>query len=97
MLPNTDHLFWLRHDADRFEAERTRLISEYIATVPEEHRASVQAFQSRIDAARSSMTPDQFLVWMQKEVRELTENMSDQFLAITHKAQDIKRALGSAE
>ena len=97
MLPNTDHLFWLRHDTDRFEAERARLISEYIATVPEEHRASVQAFQNKIDAARSTMSQDQFLTFLQQESRELAENLSDQFLAITHKAQDIKRELRSIE
>ena len=97
MLPNTDHLFWLRHDTDRFEAERTRLISEYIATVPEEHRASVQAFQNKIDAARSTMSQDQFLTFLQQESRELAENLSDQFLASTHKAQDIKRELRPIE
>lgn len=97
MLPNVDHLFWLRHDEDRFEAERNRIISEYISSIPEPHRNAAYAFQLKIDEARMRLSQDEFLKWMQQEARELAENLSDQFLAVQHKAQDIKNALKSAE
>ncbi len=95
MIPNLDHLFWLRHDKERFEQERNRLVTEYIKSVPEEHRAAAYAMQCKIDLARMTLSPEEFLKWMQREMAELGENLADQFAFIGHKAQDIKAQLRS--
>lgn len=93
MLPTTDHLFWLRHDKEAFEAERNRLISDYIKSLPEHQRVAAHAMQCKIDLARQTLSPDEFLKWMQQETAEMARNMNDLFLAVQHRAQDIKNAL----
>ena len=93
MIPSTEHLFWLRHDPAKFEAARAALINEYLESVPAEHQESARAMQDKIDAARATMSSEQLLKWMQGELRELGENLADQFGFIAHKAQDIKSTL----
>ena len=93
MLPNLDHLASLRDDDLRFEAERSRIISEYIKSLPEEHQRQAYAYQLRIDAARLTMSSERFLQWMVNEASEMADNLSDQFLAIAHKAQDIEKSI----
>lgn len=97
MIPSTDHLFWLRHDPAKFEAARGELITEYLKSVPEEHRKAAYAMQCKIDLARETMSPEQLLEWMRKELAELAENLSDQFSFIAHKAQDMKSALNQLD
>jgi hypothetical protein len=92
-LPNTDHLFWLRHDKERFEAERTRLIDEHIQSLPESHQLAARAMQDRIDAARQVMADDEFLQWMVRETAELSANLSDQFAYIGHVADCMQKRL----
>lgn len=95
-LPSVDHLFWLRHDEDRFEVERSRLISDFIKSMPEEHRMAAYAMQCKIDAARLTMSSDELLQWMVREFAELQANMMDQFAFIGHKVADIKKQLDGA-
>lgn len=97
MIPSVDHLYALAGDEDAFERERNRLITEYIKSIPEQHRRAAYAMQCKIDAARLTLGPQEFLAWMQLEALELAENLGDQFSFIAHKAQDIKRDLKSAE
>jgi len=94
-IPSVDHLFWLRHDTDKFEAERNRLISEYIKSVPEEHRVAAYAMQCKIDVARMTLSCDELLVWMVSEAAELGANLDDQFAFIGHKAADMKKTLSA--
>jgi hypothetical protein len=94
-IPSVDHLFWLRHDPDRFEAERNRLISDYIKSLPEENRTAAYAMQCKIDAARMTMSSDELLQWMVREAAELNANLSDQFSFIGHKAADMKKTLNA--
>jgi hypothetical protein len=91
--PSLDHLFWLRHDAVKFEVARQQLISDYIKSLPEKHRKSAYAMQCKIDLARQTLSQDEFLQWMKTEFVELSENLSDQFAFIAHKAQELKSTL----
>lgn len=93
MLPDLSRLYELRHDKHLFEVERNRLICEYISSIPEENRKSAYLMQLKIDEARMRLSPEELLQWMQHEASELAENLSDQFLAIAHKAHDIKAVL----
>jgi len=95
MIPDIEHLYALRHDEDRFEAERNRIISTYIKSLPEERRHAAYAMQCRVDLARMTMTQGDLLKWMIAEAAELQANLSDQFGFIGHKAGDIKKALGA--
>ena len=92
-LPSVEHLFWLRHDEIRFEAERSRLISEYINSLPEERRRSAYLMQLKIDEARVKLSDDELLAWMVREATELQENLADQFNAIRNTATRLKRSL----
>lgn len=80
-LFDTEHLFWLRHDTPRFEKERLRLIEEMISSSPPEVQEKLRQYQQRIDEARSTLSPDQFLKWMQQEQQEARENVLDQLQA----------------
>ena len=93
MLPNIDHLFWLRHDKALFEAERNRIISTYIKSLPEERRTAAYAMQCKIDVARMQLSDEELLKWMANEARELTENLTNQLSFVGHKVADIKRQL----
>ena len=97
MIPSTDHLFWLRHDPAKFEAARNEIITEYLKSVPKENQKAAYAMQCKIDLARESMSQEELLVWMQRELAELAENLSDQFSFIAHKAQDMKTALNQLD
>jgi len=99
-IPSVEHLFWFRHDPDKFEAERAKVIKEFLDSVPAEHRSAALAMQLKIDLMREKLSPDELLKWMVQEAAELTANLQDQFAFIGHKAADLKRQcgqLGSAE
>lgn len=93
MIPNLDHLFWLRHDHERFETERSRIISDYISTLPEKHRSSAHAMQRKIDEARARLSDEELLQWMVHEAGELAANLDDLFLHIRHSADGVRRQL----
>lgn len=88
MLPDLSHLQDLSPSA--FEAERCRIIGAFLSTLPEDRRKKVYLYQRRIDEARDRLSSEDFLLWMVAEAREMADNLSDQFLAITHKAQDLR-------
>lgn len=96
MIPKTDHLFWLRHDVERFEAERNRIISEYIRALPEEKRAAAYAMQLKIDEARLRLSDEDLLKWMVAEAAELQANLVDQFNYVAHKAEELKKLVDGA-
>lgn len=89
MLPDLRHLQGL--SPIDFEAERCRIIGDFLATLPPDRRSKVYLYQMRIDEARDRLSPDDFLRWMQAEARELADNMSDLFLAVAHQAQDLTK------
>ena len=91
MLPNIDHLYLLRNDPDRFEAERNKVISAYIKSLPEERRNAAYAMQCKIDVARQKMSQEEFLRWMSNEAYEISMNIEDQFNFIGHKAEELKK------
>lgn len=93
MLPGVAHLFWLRHDEVRFEAERSKLISDYISSLPEERRAAAWAMQQKIDQARKTLSGDKLLAWMVGEAVELQANVVDQFNHIHSTVKDLKKSL----
>jgi hypothetical protein len=77
-------LYALKDDPVAFETERSRIISEYIKSLPEDRRKTAYAMQCKIDLARETMSGSDFLLWMGKEAVELGENLADQLLAIRH-------------
>jgi hypothetical protein len=92
-LPSVEHLFWLRHDPERFEWARNALISDYIKSLPEDRRHAAYAMQCKIDVARMKLSPEEFLVWMQREAVELGDNLADQFSFIKHKIEDLNASV----
>lgn len=61
-------------NAPAFEAERKRLISEQLLSIPEDKRAKYEALQAELDVLRAGLPPDQF---MNELVRRLQENLLD--------------------
>jgi hypothetical protein len=90
---NLEPLFSLTPGSIEWEAERARIIREYINSIPEDRRKIASAMQVKIDAARETMSQDQLLRWMRNELVELSENLSDQFLFIAHRVQQLKSTL----
>lgn len=84
MLPKLDHLRDLAGDADAFERERSRLITEYIMSLPDKQRKLAYAMQIEIDLARETMSSDELLKWMCAQATEKLANIDDLFLAIKH-------------
>lgn len=79
---NIDSLKGLTGDA--FEAERNRIISSYIKSLPEERRTATYAMQCKIDLARETMPNEEFLLWMVREMAEQLENLSDACVHLSH-------------
>lgn len=92
-IPSLDHLFHLRDDPAAFEAERQRLIDEYISALPPNRRDGALQMQLKIDDARQRLSPAEFLQWMQVEMHEIAENVGDQLDYIKHLAQDLTKKL----
>lgn len=77
-------LYTLKDDPVAFEKERSRIIAEYIKSLPTEKQKVAYAMQCKIDLARETLGSDDFLLWMGKEAVELGENLADQLLVIRH-------------
>lgn len=90
---NVDHLFWLRHDPQRFEAARLEVIENYISSLPVEAQPAAREFQARVDEARARLGQDEFLKWMQEEAAALSEELSSKFTAAATKLTELKQEL----
>ena len=82
MKDRINKLFELSGDAVAFEAERSAIIEEMLASIPEKHREKCRALQSELDAARNKMNSDQFMQFLIMRVQENIADMLDQFRAI---------------
>lgn len=67
-----------------FEAERCRIIKQYLDNLPPDRRKKAQALQMQLDVERSTSTPEVFLASLVGRIRENVENMEDQALAMQH-------------
>jgi hypothetical protein len=60
-----------------FEAERSRLIGEYIRSLPEDRRKQAYLFQSQLDDRRLAMQPSEFLQYCVDHMKENLDKMQD--------------------
>ena len=65
-----------------FERERCRLIGDELDKAPKEQRVAFLEYQLRLDCMRDTMTQDEFLVALSREMSESLENLVDQFALI---------------
>jgi hypothetical protein len=74
---NFEKLQELLSDPAAFEAERSRIISSFISSLPKDRQVDAMAFQARLDATRATMTADQFLEYTSTQINENLERMAD--------------------
>lgn len=65
-----------------FEIERCRLIGEFLDSAPAEHRVKLLETQLKIDAIRDTVSHEELMVHLCREMSEAVENLSDQFVLI---------------
>jgi hypothetical protein len=83
MTWSVETLFGLTGDA--FEAERNRIISEYIKSLPEGRERNMSyAKQLELDLKREMMQPDEFNRYLAAQITESLENLADQLTALKH-------------
>lgn len=59
-----------------FEAARSKIISDYIKSLPEDKRKKAYLLQLEIDAHRMA-NPDSHLPWLMTQLSERMENLAD--------------------
>lgn len=67
-----------------FEAERNRLISQYILSLPEERRKKAYLHQLNVDEKRINLSPEEFMKWIQLELNENLLNLEDAMSSLQH-------------
>lgn len=64
---------------DEFEARRQQIIRDHIASVPENQRKKIIAFQMALDLKRGTIRSEAFIEYCFKEVGKNLEQMSELF------------------
>ena len=77
-----DKLSQLSGNPAAFEAERSAMIEEMLASVPEEHQEKCRALQAQLDKARASMPPEKFMGFLGMRIQENLADLQDQLQAV---------------
>jgi hypothetical protein len=70
-----------------FEAERNRIIREYIFSLPEGRRKAAYLYQLRVDKERIERSPEDFTRWLGAEMVENLLNLEDALSALKQAVQ----------
>lgn len=82
MKDRIEKLFELSGNPAAFEAERSAMIEEMLASVPEEHREKCRALQAELDKARASMSAEKFMGFLGMRIQENLADLQDQLQAV---------------
>jgi hypothetical protein len=72
-----------KNDPTAFEQERTRLIQDYIATLPAEKQAVARSFQNDLDLKRLQLSSGDFITYC-------ATKMQDNFAGLQHLANELQ-------
>ena len=82
MKDRIEKLFELSGNPAAFEAERSAMIEEMLADVPEQHREKYRALQMELDRARAVMSPEKFMNFLGMRMQENLADLQDQLRAV---------------
>jgi predicted hydrolase (HD superfamily) len=70
---------------EEFEAERARLISEFIQDAPKEQQAALINTQARLDVLRETVPSEQFLRSVFSEMGDNMQKLNEHFTELNEK------------
>lgn len=81
---SVDTLFGLTPRSVEWEAERARIIHEFIKSLPPERQKKALLTQLEIEVKQLELGPTEFDHWLWSQITENLENLSDQLVAVKH-------------